>query len=1589
MTKCLSFCILLLFSFSTLQAQVVIVDEDFEDQDLTQNTEWTGDTGNFSFFDDNGNTLLRLTAPEAGNTQLRTSSTTAYGSWEFFIDQDFSPSNGNRGFIFLMSDIEDLDGNVNGYAIRSGESSSDDKFRLFRFTDGSSTEILSGDLDISGGGPYQVRVTRDTNGIWSLYESEDYNSIPIFVDDVEDNNHTVSDFFGWQLDYTATRAENFFFDSIRILDGIEAVKIADVNVETGNSLRVVFTEPLEEASLENSNFELNGTQPTDHTIDPVNNNQVVIEFQDGLDEGDNTLSVNDVEDFRGNIIEPNSQLDFSIENPFTSTGTETISNSEIDLFFTEEIDALFVDPANFEIDGEGNPDQVTQPEAGTLRLEFNTPLTSGEYTLSISDIQSINGWSLVGDDTFDLFIFDDFDEGDLIISEFFYRVPVDWRTDEFDRPRYVELFNSSDKFLNLRDFTFNGETISSVDLPISPNEYLVVTRGETVFLEQFGERNFVEAEHFPSLNLTTENEIVVRSDNDVAVDSLFYRSTLWGGNGRSLERKSFGVSPVYSDNWGESEDALFGSPGLSNTVAIPTDPPEVTEITFPVPKELRVEFSRALSAENVQELSNFSLSNSTVLESTAYNTDDRKILIFNVQENLLDQTDYTFTFKNTADIFGNEISGTEEFEFRFLNPFRVLSGDVQENNDVLVQFTQPLNVSTVSASNFQLSDGTNPTSIEFPDSENARLRFPDEFEIGSYSLLINDIESIVGWAIETNTKLDFFVFDEYEPGDIVINEFMYNIPDGYSQYVEFFNTSDKVLNIRDWELRRADGATNNGSVISENSLAIEPNGFLVIADDTTQMANNFGQANWHEMADFPGITQTQDDDIRLFDKEGNMADSLRYVTSEWGGTDVALERRSANVTPQFVENWGESPNELLGTPGFANEIEPDNTPPVWESIFTSNNNAFILRFDERLDEESAILLDNYSIKPSVDISTIKYEGNEVRINLGTELESDTEYEVTISSIADLFVNTIEIESRIIEYLEFEEAKPRQVVINEVLYRRLQAGSPEFIELYNNSEQNVDLSEWTLSNTSGSTPLPEGTSIRKNDYIVFTDTETFAADSDKIVYLSGFQSLSNDGDAVVLKNRDEAVIDSLYYLPTWGNNTQGISLERHDPDAISVDRANWTPSSAENGSTPAAENSRFEPDESSPEIIFANLFHPDSLEVRFSEFINLNPSEPPKSLSGLSPSTSNEETATKFLVNGQESELLVYDPNRGDRIVLDSENVIPGEEVTISIKNFGDFQGNFTSGQEQPIARPVQEGDLVFNEIMYDPIRDNRENLTNQSEYIEIVNRRPYAISVEGMFLHDRPDDNDQITALRPESTVSKWIPANGVLLFHAEDRTDVFAESYASVFFDLDAELESRSLRINRSTLSLTLSGREIYLADSTRTTIDKVDYRPEWHNPNLIDTRGKSLERVSPDGDTNDPVNWSTNTQPIGGTPATENSIFQETPQPLTETGISFDPNPFSPDGDGFDDNLFINYKFDEPDYLMRIRIYDRYGRLVRTLVDAHQAGFEGSIIWDGLSDDGQSNRIGIYIVYVEAYNSATGKNQNFKETVVVARQF
>jgi hypothetical protein len=635
---------------------------------------------------------------------------------------------------------------------------------------------------------------------------------------------------------------------------------------------------------------------------------------------------------------------------------------------------------------------------------------------------------------------------------------------------------------------------------------------------------------------------------------------------------------------------------------------------------------------------------------------------------------------------------------------------------------------------------------------------------------------------------------------------------------------------------------------------------------------------------------------------------------------------------------------------------------------------------------------NYTIEPPLDLSMVGLDRSEVVLFVDGELENDQVYEISVSGVSDIFGNVMEPITISIRYLDFGEAASGDIVINEILYRRLRAGSPEFVEIFNVTDQNIDLTGWLLSDDSGDAAIPSGVAIRENDYLVFTDSESFASGSDKIIHLPDFPSLNDNGDAAVLRNANSVVIDSLFYQSDWANINVGISLERKDPAAISIDPVNWAASSDESGATPASENSRFEIDAEGPEIIFANSFHPDSVEVLFNEFIDLvsdGEQEEMFASATYKSSARLENVNTRFLINGSQTEILDYDPQLGNRVVLSGVSVVRGEKVTLTVESAGDFQGNESSGLSQDISQPMEPGDLVINEIMFDPISDNRDGLPDQSDYVEIYNPNSYSISLEGIFLHDEPDENGDITRIDPLSTRARWIPANGYALFYPEPDRQPFEESRTASFFNIAPGFSPFALQTERTTMSLPISGRQIYLADSTLATIDMVEYSADWHNPNIIDTKGIALERVNPDFDSNDPANWGSNASPEGGSPASENSIFQTSDPLLVDTGVDLSPNPFSPDGDGFDDVLLINYMLDEPDYLLKIRIYDRYGRLVRKLAEGVPAGFNGSVLWDGMTDSGQTNRIGIYVVLIEAYNSATGSNRTFKETAVIARQF
>ena len=103
-----------------------------------------------------------------------------------------------------------------------------------------------------------------------------------------------------------------------------------------------------------------------------------------------------------------------------------------------------------------------------------------------------------------------------------------------------------------------------------------------------------------------------------------------------------------------------------------------------------------------------------------------------------------------------------------------------------------------------------------------------------------------------------------------------------------------------------------------------------------------------------------------------------------------------------------------------------------------------------------------------------------------------------------------------------------------------------------------------------------------------------------------------------------------------------------------------------------------------------------------------------------------------------------------------------------------------------------------------------------------------------------------------------------------------------------------------------------------------------------------------------------------------------------IADDEIKIEPEVFTPDNDGEKDFTHVNYKFSEAGYMMNAKVYDAKGREIRELIKSELLGSEGRFQWDGIDDDNQKARVGIYIIYIEIIN-LQGKVKRFKKQVVL----
>lgn len=209
-----------------------------------------------------------------------------------------------------------------------------------------------------------------------------------------------------------------------------------------------------------------------------------------------------------------------------------------------------------------------------------------------------------------------------------------------------------------------------------------------------------------------------------------------------------------------------------------------------------------------------------------------------------------FGFKNTY-----TVSRADKFFFDFkidIPPIQIDDATVLNANTINVTFSKDYDPATIQNSDFTISPGNlNPTSIDQPSSSSVELVFGSDLPSGSFDLDITSIEDSNNQTTLTDTTITLFRFDEYQSGDIIINEFLKDPPGALEEYVELKNTSSRLLNLKDWEL----GDNGTLSTISDQDLALLPDSFVVITSDTAALKSVLEMCMLHRFLFRHSITQ--------------------------------------------------------------------------------------------------------------------------------------------------------------------------------------------------------------------------------------------------------------------------------------------------------------------------------------------------------------------------------------------------------------------------------------------------------------------------------------------------------------------------------------------------------------------------------------------------------------------------------------------------------------------------------------------------------------------------------------------------------------
>ena len=439
--------------------------------------------------------------------------------------------------------------------------------------------------------------------------------------------------------------------------------------------------------------------------------------------------------------------------------------------------------------------------------------------------------------------------------------------------------------------------------------------------------------------------------------------------------------------------------------------------------------------------------------------------------------------------------------------------------------------------------------------------------------------------------------DLTEPGfrDVVINEIMADpspptsLPD--AEFIEILNTSNASIDLTGWTIR------DPKSVAILPEFKIEPNRLVILCKNEHQILfSEFGEVigltNW------PTLNNTGDQLI-LSTADSTTIDLVSYSVDWYQDSDKSnggwsIEQINPLDPCPDSQNWQASQNPDGGTPGVQNSIlniNPDLRGPEVVNVLVKNPQQVITFFNEKIDTKN-ISADNFSISPANEIESLDYSHphtSNIIIWFKNVLQPNTLHTLTINNVTDCTGNLIQKEKNSAQFVLTVAADSTDLVINEVLFNP-RSGGKDFVEIYNTSQNYINLKAWRISNSRSVTENPRVATIDSDlvlgpdGYLVITeDTAILKADypfgkEENYYEVRSMPAMADDYGNVTLTDSLGKIMDEFDYSDSYHlsllKDLNGVSLERVSAENPTNSRDNWhSAASAVGYATPGYENSQ--------------------------------------------------------------------------------------------------------------------------------------------------------------------------------------------------------------------------------------------------------------------------------------------------------------------------------------------------------------------------------------------------------------------------------